>query len=141
MSKSHSRFVEITYDGNDISSDVKTINGIGIQRSQVDVAGLDRSLDEFIQGRGSLNLEVGGPFNNESNQAHETIEPLVDDADGAVLLIQIGANAAPTTGDAEFNGTAIIVTGYTVSVADDGAVMYSASLRPGVGSTASWDTV
>lgn len=141
MSKTHSRHVTVTYDGNDITGSVRSINNIGVQHQEVDASTLASTLDEFIHGRGSLNLELQGPLNNAASQGHKTIEPLNGDADGATLLIQIGDGAAPTTGDPEFNADNIGVFNYQVQVPDNGLVTYSASLRPLDGATASWDTV
>lgn len=139
--KTHSRFATITYNSQAVTCSIDNVSGIGVDYQSVDVTTLCNAIVESIQGHGQVSIDLSGPFNNTATTgAHNVIEPLNGDSSGAAMVIAIGSNAAPTTGDPEFNVTALGVFNYMVSLGG-GAVTWSASLRPLPGATASWDTV
>lgn len=144
MAKTHSRFVTITYNSQDISESVDSINGMGIQYVQENVSVLASLLDEFIHGRGQVNLDLSGPFNSATNEAHDVLSSANGVAAGYTLTIQIGDNAAPTTGDPEFEVDGVGTFDYLVQPGG-GAVTWSASLRPTPNTTTdpanAWGTV
>jgi hypothetical protein len=140
--KTHSRFVTITYNSQNITDSVDTINGIGITYEETDVSSLASSLMEFIQGRGDLNLSVSGKFDNTATTGgHTVVQALNGNTTGATLTIAIGIGAAPTTGDPEFESTKIGTFNYLVQANPGQAVAWSASLRPLDGAVAAWGTV
>jgi hypothetical protein len=117
------------------------VDGVGISYEEADVKTLCNAIMETIHGYGSVAINASGPFNNTATTgAHVVIEPLNGTATGATLTIAIGSNAAPTTGDPEFEVTAMGVFNYLVQMGG-GAVTASWSWRPLPGATATWTTV
>lgn len=140
--KTHSRFVTFTYNGQDITDSIDSVNGIGISYEETDVSSLVSAINEFIQGRGDLNIQASGKFDNSSPAgAHTVVEPLNGDTSGATLTIAIGIGAVPTTGDPEFEVTAAGVFNYLVQFPSGSAVTWSCNIRPLDGATAAWGTV
>ena len=140
--KTHSRFVTITYGGQDITDSVDTINGIGITYEETDVSALNSAFMEFIQGRGDLNVSVSGKFDNTATTGgHTVVQPLNGDTTGSTLTIAIGIGAAPTMGDPKFEVTKMGTFNYLVQANPGQAVTWSASIRPLDGATAAWSTV
>ena len=140
--KTHSRFVTITYGGQDITDSVDTINNIGLTYEETDVSSLASSLMEFIQGRGDLNVGLNGKFDNTATTGgHTVIEPLNGDTTGSTLTIAIGIGAAPTTNDPEFECTSVGTFNYMVQAQPGQAVTWSATLRPLDGASAAWGSV
>lgn len=141
MSKTHSRFVTFTYNSQAITCSITNVTGIGISYEEVDVTTLCNAIMEAIHGHGQVAIDASGPFNNTATTgAHVVIEPLNGDNTGATLTIAIGDNAAPTTGDPEFEVTNMGVFNYLVQ-AGGGAVTSSWQWRPLPGVTAAWGTV
>lgn len=139
--KTHSRFVTFTYNSQAVTCSLTSVDGIGISYEEVDVTTLCNAIKENIQGHGTVALNASGPFNNTATTgAHVVVEPLNGSATGATLTIAIGSNAAPTTGDPDFEITAMGVFNYLVNVGG-GAVTSSWSWRPLPGATAVWGTV
>ena len=139
--KTHSKNVTVTYGGQDISDGVDSINGIGLTYEEADVGGLNDSLNEFVQGRGDLNVALNGKLDNTATTgSHTVLEPLNGDTTGSTLTIAIGIGAAPDSGDPEFECTSVGLFNYLVQVGD-GAVTYTGALRPLDGAAAAWGTV
>lgn len=141
MAKTHSRFVEVTLDGNDISASVRSIGNVGLQYSEVDVSTLVDAIDALIQGRANANITLSGPFNNAADEAHLTVEPLNGDTTGATLVIEIGMGAAPDTGDPKFTLDPAGVFNYLVNINDNAAPEWSATIRALESATGTWGTV
>lgn len=141
MGKTHSRYVTITVDGDDITKSVTSINGVGVTNSEVDFSTLASVLNEIVPGRGDVNMTLNGPFNSDANQAHAVLEPLNGDPEGADVVVAIGDGATPTTGDPKWTLSPGVVTNYQITVGDNAAVTYSTTIRPGEEATATWGTV
>jgi hypothetical protein len=140
--KSHSRFITVTYGGQNITDSIDTINNIGITYEETDVSSLASALMEFIQGRGDLNIAVSGKFDNTATTGgHTVIEPLNGDTTGSTLTIAIGVGAAAESGDPEFECTKVGTFNYLVQANPGQAVAWSSSLRPLDGAVAAWGSV
>ena len=117
------------------------VSGIGISYEEADVTTICNAIKETLIGVGTVSIDASGPFNNTATTgAHNVIEPLNGDKDGATLVIAIGSMAAPTTGDPEFTITNLGVFNYITAVGG-GAVTASWAWRTLPGTTASWGTV
>lgn len=139
--KTHSRWVDVSYNSQQIECSITGITGIGVAYDQVDITTICNAIKEALQGNGDVTIAINGPFNNTATTgAHNVVEPLNGDQTGAVLLFEIGIGANPTTGDPKFTVTNAIVTDYLVN-ADGGAVTWSANFKPAQGATAVWGTV
>lgn len=139
--KTHSRYVTVTVDGNDITASVTSINGVGVTNSEVDFSTLASALNEIVPGRGDANLSISGPFNTATNQAHDTLEPLAGDPAGADVVIAIGDGAAPTAGDPKWTLSPGVVLSYVLNIGDNAAVTYNCTIRAGESATATWGTI
>ena len=139
--KTDSKYVVIIYGGQTLDCSIQAVDGVGITYDQSDVTGLCNTIKEFVQGQGDVSVTLSGTMSNTATTgSHTVIEPLNGDQTGSTLTVQYGIRAAPTTGDPEFNVTAMGVFDYLVS-SSGGAPTFSASLRPLTGATASWTTV
>lgn len=141
MSKTHSRFVTIAYGGQQVECSIKGASGIGVTYEEIDVTSLCNEIMEKLHGYGQVAVDVTGDFNNTATTgAHTIFQGLNGDPTGSTLTIQIGSNAAPTSGDPKFEVTNMGVFNYTVDVGS-GSPSWSANLRPLAGATATWGTV
>ena len=105
------------------------------------MTGLCNSIMEAVQGQGTVAVNLSGTLSNTATTgSHTVIQALNGNTTGATLTIQIGIRAAATTGDPEFEVTAMGVFSYLVSLSS-GAPTWTASLRPLPGATAAWGTV
>jgi hypothetical protein len=137
----HSQFVTITYNSQAITCSISSISGIGESYEEADVTTLCDAIMTAIHGRKTVNLDASGPFNTTATTgAHNVVQPLNGDPDGATLTIAIGDNAAPTGGDPEFEVTNMGVFSYIVE-ASGGTPTASWTWRPLPGAAASWGTV
>lgn len=139
--KTHSRHVDISYNGQQIECSINNLGGVGVSYDQEDVTTFCNAIKEAVAGNGDVTINLSGPFNNTATTgAHNVIEPLNGDDTGAVLLIEIGIGTAPTTGDPKFTVTNAIVTNYIVA-GSNGPLTWNATLKPAQGATAAWGTV
>ena len=139
--KTHSRHIDISLGGVQIECSINNLGGVGLAYDQADVTTFCNSIKEAITGNADVTINLSGPFNNTAvTGGHIVVEPLNGDDTGAVLVIEIGVGAAPTTGDAKFTVTNAIVSNYLVA-AGNGPVTWSAALKPAVGATAVWGTI
>lgn len=139
--KTHSRFMTITYNSQAVTCSINSVDGIGVSYEEVDVTTLCNAIMETIHGHGTVAINASGPFNNTATTgSHIVIQPLNGNATGATLTIAIGSNAAPTTGDPEFEVTNMGVFNY-LAAGGGGSVTASWAWRTLPGATAAWGTV
>lgn len=139
--KTNTKYVNIIYNSQTLDCSVQGVDGVGITYAEDDVTGLCNAIMEAVQGQGTVAVNLSGTLSNTATTGtHTVIQALNGNTAGATLTIQIGIRAAATTGDPEFEVTAMGVFSYLVSLAT-GAPTWSASLRPLPGATAAWGTV
>lgn len=137
----HSKFTTFTYNSQDMTCSIDSINGVGITHDESDVTALCDTIHKSVLGQGTVAIGISGPFNNTaSTGAHVVLSAANGVQAGYTLLIQIGVRAAPASGDAELNVTNLMTSNYLVNIGG-GPVTWSAQLILGVGGTASWATV
>ncbi len=144
--KTTSRYIKVLFDDaagtpRDLSDSVKTIGGIGLNYDAVDVTALANEVKQYLSGRGDSPIEMSGTFNNTADVgAHVVIAPQNGQNKSSTLTIQIGSQAAPTTGDPEWEGE-YSVFGYTVNAGESEAT-WASSFKPMAGAAApAWGTV
>lgn len=138
--KTHSRWTTISIGGQLVTCGINSIGGVGITWEQADVTTLCNEIMENLKGQGDVNLTIGGPFNNTATTgAHIVVQPLADGTAVTDVVIEIGINAAPTTGDPTFTITNAQIFDYMVQVATGSAVAWTAAIRGGEGVTVAWD--
>ena len=139
--KTDSKYINIIFGGQTLDCSLTAVDGAGITYDQTDITGLCNTIKEYVQGQGDVSVALSGYLSNTATTgSHTVIEPLNGDTTGSTLTIQYGIRAAATTGDPEFEVTAMGVFDYLVS-ASGGAPTWSAALRPLTGATAAWGTV
>lgn len=140
--KTHSKWVTVSYNSQLVTCSIDNLSGIGVNWDTVEVTTLCNSIKERLIGQGDVSISASGPFNDTATTgAHNVVEPLNGDPDGATLVISIGSGAAPTTGDAKFTVTAMGVDNYMVAASTGGAVTASWVWTPRPGATAEWGTI
>lgn len=125
----------------DITCSVDTIGGIGVTNDEIDVSTFCDTVHQYLSGLGDAQLTLGGPFNNTADVgAHVVFSGLADNKATAVA-ISLGIRGAPSGGDPRWSGT-FTKTSYIVNADLNGAVKWSATLRPAFGQAApAWGTV
>ena len=146
MSKRIGKWVVIILDDSGatartITNDVTAINGLPLNYGKVEVGGFGQDMS-YLLGRGDSEITLtvhASP--TATTGAHTVIKGIVGGNTGRTLTIQIGANAAPTTGDPEFEGEVVCVS-YNVTPDLNGAVMGEAVFAPASGNALpAWGTV
>jgi hypothetical protein len=146
MSKRIGKFTKIYIDDSggdarEITNDVSDIPGLPLTYDEVEVSGYGQD-KQYLAGQGDVQISIEMQFTTTANTGtHTVFSGIVGDNTGHTLTVQIGANAAPTTGDPEFEGE-FLVTSYEVKPARAGSVTATAQLRIADGeSLPAWGSV
>lgn len=137
MSKLRNLDITFSINSQDITASMNTLNPVGLEYEEIDVTAFSDAVQKVLAGRPNAPIDIGGPVNTDTNQAHDTVEPLNGDNTAYTVTIQFGDGAAPTTGDPEFEGS-YKVTMYQINVDD---MTWSARLVPGTTTAPAWGTV
>jgi hypothetical protein len=122
-------------DGDIISVDVP------LTYDQHDVTGFGDDVHNMIQGQLRAPVTIRGYLTTTANVGtHTVIQGAFANESQVTLTVQVGQNAAPTTGDPEFEGE-FIVTNYKPVVQSGGAITFTATLVPATGTAPAWGTV
>ncbi len=145
MSKRIGKFVTISVDDSgatarEITSDVTSIGGVPLTYDEVEVGGYGQ--DKFyLAARADTTLTIEGLMNpTATTGSHTVLSGIVGSNTPGTVTIAYGSNAAPTTGDPEWEGE-YICTEYTTTPDLNGAITFSATLRPGTSTSPAWGTV
>ena len=122
-------------DGDIVSVDLPLTN------DQFDVAGFGDAVHKFINGQMQAPVTLRGFLTTTANTGTHTVIKGAFAAGSKVRLeVQVGQNAAPTTGDPKYSGE-FYVESYRPSLQTGGAVMFQATLKPAIGLAPVWGTV
>jgi hypothetical protein len=100
---------------------------------QHDVTGFGDSTHKVINGQLRAPVTIKGYVTTTASVGtHTVIRDVFQQSKQASLEVQVGNNAAPTTGDPKFSGE-YYVSSYTINLNTGGAVMFTAVLNPAVG--------
>ncbi len=148
MSKRIGKFVTISIDDSGgtpraLTNDVTSIGGISLVYDEGEVGGY--SQDKFYLAlRADAPLTIEGLFNpTASTGSHTVLSGIVGknvSPASVTVTIAIGANAAPTNGDPEWEGE-YRCTEYTPTFDLNGPATFSAKLVPGTSTLPAWGTV
>lgn len=140
--KSNARWIRVSVDdaagtARDISTDVRDVN-IPIEHAESDVTGYSDGVVNVTLGHASHNVEMTGVFNNTaSTGAYTVLSGIVGHVSSTkTVTVQIGINAAPTTGDPEYEGEF-----YCSAFKINGDLTWDASFRPASSTAPAWGTV
>ena len=122
-------------DGDITSVDLPLTN------DQFDVAGFGDPVHKFINGQLQAPVTLRGFLTTTANTGtHPVIQGALAAGAQVTLTVQVGQNAAPTSGDPEYEGE-FYVESYRPTLQTGGAVMFQATLKPAIGTAPAWGTV
>ena len=125
-----------TFDDGDIS-----MVDLGQTYTQHEVTGFGDAAQNFINGQLQSPVTIKGYLTTTALVGtHTVIQPVFAAGSQVTLTVQVGQNAAPTTGDPEFEGE-FIVESYKPTIENGGAIMFEAALKPAIGTAPAWGTV
>jgi hypothetical protein len=125
----------------DISADVISIDGLPLAYDEIEASGFTQD-HNYLAGQADAQISLEMKFTTTAlTGTHTVFSGIVGSNTARTLTVQPGNNAAPTSGDPEFEGE-FIVTQYTVTPAKDGMQTSTAALRIGPNATIpAWGTV
>ena len=136
--KTDCRFVTVSFGGTAVTCSITSATGIGITRAVMDITTLCNDIMESIKGVGTVNIGFSGPYDNSASGAHTIVQPLADGTATTTVLIEIGDNAVPTTGDPTFTITNAQIFDYIFAAASGSSGQTTWSAQGGENVTAAW---
>ena len=122
------------------NGDIRSID-LGMNFDQHDVTGFGDAAHKFINGQLNAPVTIQGYLTTTASfGTHTVLSPVFAQGKQVSLEVQVGQNAAPTTGDPKYTGE-FYVESYRPSLATGGAVMFTATLKPATGTSPAWGTV
>jgi hypothetical protein len=117
-----------TFDAGDIIS-----VDLGQSYDQHDVTGFGDTVHKVINGQLKSPITLKGYLTTTATTGtHTVIRGALSGQTQVTVEVQIGNNAAPTTGDPKFTGEFYIAS-YAQSIAPGGAITFTATLNPAIG--------
>jgi hypothetical protein len=125
-----------TFDDGDISS-----VDLGLTFKQHEVTGFGDEAQRFINGQMQAPVTIKGYLTTTALVGTHTVIGGAFQAGAVVSLeVQVGQNAAPTTGDPKYTGE-FIVESYKPMLQNGNAISFEASLKPATGAAPAWGTI
>ncbi len=122
-------------DGDIISVD------LGLTFDQHDVTGFGDAVHNVVNGQLQAPVTLKGHLTTTADTGtHVVIQGAFAAGAAVSLAVQVGQNAAPTTGDPEYTGE-FYVESYKPTIETGGAVTFEATLQPASGTAPTWGTV
>jgi len=122
----------------DVSTNVESID-IPDEYGELDVTGFSDGVVNSIPGMPSSNVELNGNMDPDTNALYDVLTGIVGGSAGT-LTVQVGQNAAPTSGDPEFEGE-FWCSKMNISATPTGKPTIAASFRPGSSTKPAWGTM
>jgi hypothetical protein len=145
MAKLAGRYLKVLIDDSagtprDVSSDIESID-VPDEYGELDMTGFGEGGENSIPGMPSFPVEITANYNPAATTGiYTVVKGILGSYTSKTLTVQVGQNAAATTGDPEFEGE-FWAQKMNVSATPKGKVSLTISLRP-MGSTApAWGTV
>ncbi len=145
MAKLAGRFLKVLIDDSgaspqDVSADIDSVD-IPDEYGELDMTGFGEGSDNSSPGMPGFPVEINGTFNPAATTGLFTVlKGIVGGYTSRTLTVQQGQNAAPTTGDPEFEGE-FWCSKIGISATPKGKTTLKASFRV-MGSVApAWGTV
>jgi hypothetical protein len=125
-----------TFDDGDISS-----VDLGLTNDQHDVTGFGDDAHHFVNGQLQAPVTLKGFLTTTASIGTHTVIQGAFAAGATVTLeVEVGQNAAPTSGDPKYSGE-FVVQSYKPVIETGGAVTFEAMLQPASGTAPVWGTV
>lgn len=120
--------------------DISSVD-LGLTYAQHDVSGFGQAAQNFINGQVQAPVTIKGYVTTTADVGtHPVINGAFAAGSQVTLTVQVGQNAAPTSGDPEFEGE-YVVESYKPEIQAGGAISFTASLKPATGTAPAWGTV
>lgn len=114
---------------------------LGLTYDQHDVTGFGDAVHNMINGQLQAPVTLKGYLTTDSpSGTHTVIQGAFAAGVQVSLEVEVGQNAAPTSGDPKYSGE-FIVANYTPAMASGGAITFTATLNPATGTAPVWATV
>jgi len=111
---------------------------LGQENDQYNVTDFGDQVNKVVNGQLRSQVSLRGYVTNTPNVGtHRVIQGAYAAGAQVTLEVQVGDNAAPTEGDPSYGGE-FLVANYQTILASGGAVMFSASLVPAIGTAPAW---
>lgn len=134
------QYISVSIDGNDVSSDVDSVE-IPDEYSSLDMTGFGDGSENSQPGMPKLPIKINGVLNPATNRLFDVCVGLVGVNSGVTIIVSVGQYATPTTGDPKFSGT-FWLQNLPVSADPKGKVTLSGLNFEVYGATApAWGTV
>jgi hypothetical protein len=118
-----------------------TMVDLGLTYTQHDVTGFGHDAQRFINGQMQAPVTIKGFLTTDATVGtHTVINSAFQNGAQVTLQVDIGQNAAPTTGDPQYSGE-FIVESYKPAIENGSPVTFEATLKPADGSAPIWGTV
>jgi hypothetical protein len=141
--KTNARWITVDFDDNtptvrDISTDVLSITGVGLDHETSDVTGYSDGVKNFTLGHPSSEIDLTMVFNNTASTGSHTVFSAVvgDQTTTHTLTVDVGILATPAGGDPQFEGEY-----YCTSYIFNGDGTTTAHLVPAGSTAPAWGTV
>jgi hypothetical protein len=131
--------VIVRIDGTAFQTGDITSVDLGQTFTQHDVTGFGDAAQHFINGQLQSPVTIKGFVTTGATGTHTVLNTKFSTGDDFPLVVEVGQNAAPTTGDPKFSGT-YIVESYKPTLDKGSAVTFEATLKPFSG-TPAWGTI
>ena len=139
------RYVRFWFDDNggtarDLSADLVpgSLTGPGFTAPEIRMTGVSNQSENYQADRKDVEVSAQFYMNDTATTGAFTV---LKDMQGSVgtLTIQFGTNAAPTTGDPEYEGEHILLDAGISN--QGGAVVISTRFKPGATTSPAWGTM
>jgi hypothetical protein len=122
------------------NGDITSVD-VPLTNDQHDVTGFGDAAHKFINGQLQAPVTIKGFLTTTANTGTHTVIKGAHAAGSQVSLeVQVGNNAAPTTGDPKYTGE-FYVESYKPTIENGKAVMFEATLKPATGTAPAWGVV
>jgi len=112
-----------------------------LKNDQHDVTGFGDAAHKFINGQLNAPVTIKGFLTPTPTTGTHTVIKGAHAAGTQVSLeVQVGNNAAPTTGDPKYTGE-FYIESYVPMIETGKAVMFTATLKPAIGTAPAWGVV
>jgi len=121
------------------TGDITSVD-LGQTFTQHDVTGFGDAVQKFINGQLQSPVILKGFLTTGASGTHTLINGAFAVGNAVTLVVDVGQNAAPTTGDPRFSGS-FYIESYKPSLDKGTAVTFEASLKPATGAAPVWGVV
>jgi hypothetical protein len=122
------------------NGDITSVD-LGLLFTQHDVTGMGDAAQHFLNGQLQAPVTLKGFVTTTATVGTHTVLNGAFVAGTTVSLeVQVGQNAAPTTGDPKFTGE-FVIESYKPALATGAAMTFEAVLKPATGTAPSWGVI